>query len=281
MEIDFLVATVATFLSLIPLVNPINAIPLFAVMTTDLTDTERSKLATRAGIYTGAILVVTAIAGVYILEFFGINIAMVQVAGGLIVAQSAWAMVTGNPQVSETETRTWAREKKPTWKRVQRVVARSVQKRDIHEITSHLRPRPKTRPEPPAPKPEEAAADAAAPESDAEEAAADHGSAMTRDIAFSPVAMPLLAGPGAMGVTIGLATGSSSAGDILGLFLGIGLVTLLAIVGLRASSGVLRVLGGSGIIALQRIFGFILLAIAVNLIASGIAALFGLTIYTE
>lgn len=313
MDFEVLTWAGATFAALLPLANPLNAIPLFAVMTGDLSDSERKRQATKAGLYTGAILLVTALAGAFILDFFGINLATLQVAGGLLVGNAAWAMVTGNPQVSRTETATWAREKRFSLRSVPRLVARSIEHRDVSELRPHRRrrrgaaehPPPEdlattavdeaasgdAAGEPPA-SPEAADAEPAASASASASAAASAGtmasesspeesSPIVKDIAFSPVAMPLLAGPAAMGMVIGLTSQTTTLPADLGVLIGIGLITILAVYGLRAASPILRYLGASGILAFQRIFGFILLAIAVTLVANGISALFGIPIYTD
>ena len=59
MDFEVLSWTGATFAALLPLANPLNAVPLFAVMTSDLSDQQRKRQATKAGLYTGAILLVT------------------------------------------------------------------------------------------------------------------------------------------------------------------------------------------------------------------------------
>ena len=304
MDFEVLTWAGATFAALLPLANPLNAIPLFAVMTGDLSDSERKRQATKAGLYTGAILLVTALAGAFILDFFGINLATLQVAGGLLVGNAAWAMVTGNPQVSRTETATWAREKRFSLRGVPRMVARSIEHRDVSGLRPHRRrrrgaaahPPPEdlatavdeaasgdTAGEPPA-SPETADAEPAASASAgamASESSPEESSPIVKDIAFSPVAMPLLAGPAAMGMVIGLTSQTTTLPADLGVLIGIGLITILAVYGLRAASPILRYLGASGILAFQRIFGFILLAIAVTLVANGISALFGIPIYTD
>lgn len=305
MEFDVLTWAGASFAALLPLANPLNAIPLFAVMTGDLSDQERKRQATKAGLYTGAILLVTALAGAFILDFFGINLATLQVAGGLLVGAAAWAMVTGNPQVSRTETATWAREKRFSLRSVPRLVARSIESRDVTQLRRHRRRKPGTDEDAPppgtaeAPGQEQAVAaspDGPTPTPDRDEPAAAvaepaatttsqnppaPASALVKDIAFSPVAMPLLAGPAAMGMVIGLTSQTTTLAADLGVLIGIGLIAILAVYGLRAASPILHYLGASGILAFQRIFGFILLAISVALVANGISALFGIPIYTD
>lgn len=298
MELVTLAMAGTTFAALFPLVNPLNAVALFAVMTSDLTDSQRRREATKAGIYTGIILAVTAVAGAFILDFFGINLGMLQIAGGLIVGQSAWAMVTGNPAVSRTETNAWAREKHSPLRRVPRAVARSMETRNVTELREQLR-RPRrdataaTAPHDPgstevarlAPTSGDAggsAGTAGAPAPVASgQPAPEQPSAIVKDIAFSPVAMPMLAGPAAMGVVVGLTSQSASVAADFGIFIGIFAISVVAIYGLRASNAILHTLGASGILALQRVFGFILLAIAVALVAGGISALFGIPIYTD
>jgi multiple antibiotic resistance protein len=89
------------------------------------------------------------------------------------------------------------------------------------------------------------------------------------DIAIVPLAMPLLAGPGSIATVMVL----MSQGD--GLRTGAAVVTSIAItfiatyLMLRGASQVKRVLGQTGIALLQRVFGLILAAIAVQFIFDG------------
>lgn len=296
---DLLTWAGGAFAALIPLANPLNAVPLFAVMTSDLSDQERKRLATKAGLYTGAILLVTALAGAFILDFFGINLATLEIAGGLIVGSAAWAMVTGNPQVSQTETATWAREKRFSLRDVPRMVARSIETRDVSQLrpqhhqheadpadAAPLAPTPVDSPDPAGPDPADpdpadpdgASADGTSPADNQD--AESSPSARAQGIAFSPIAMPLLAGPAAMGMVIGLTSRTDTLAGDIGVLVGIGLITIVAIIGLRATGPILHALGASGILAFQRIFGFILLAIAVTLVTNGISGVFGIPIAT-
>jgi small neutral amino acid transporter SnatA (MarC family) len=253
----------------------LNAIPLFTVLTVDRTDAMRTSEATRAGVFAGVILVVTAVAGSVILGFFGLSLGMLQVAGGLIVGQAAWAMATGNPQVSATETSTWAREKRLS---LRRLVGMGGQVDKADPARAPGDPASPHSADGAHPLDEAAAALVAgerAPARPPLQPAAAHN-----DIAFSPVAMPVLAGPAAMGVVLGLTAQSTSVDADAGILIGIALISLLCVIGLRACNPILHTLGGSGILALQRVFGFILLAIAVALVANGISALFGIPINT-
>lgn len=283
---DLVVWAAQTVAALLPVTNPLNGVALFTSMMGDQPEDHRRSQADRAGVYTFAILAVTAVAGAFILDFFGISLGMLQIAGGLIVGQAAWAMVSGNPQASSAETRAWAREKRFSLRRVPLMVSRrrSRRRRDAAE-------------QPAAPDGASAAAttDAVSAEvsgsadygEPVREPTGPQGSAaaaateppVLRDIAFSPLAMPLLAGPAAMGMVIGLTSRTSTLTADLGVFLGIAVIAGLCTLGLRSSAPIIALLGDSGILAFQRIFGFILLGIAVALVATGISALFGIPLY--
>lgn len=96
------------------------------------------------------------------------------------------------------------------------------------------------------------------------------------DISFSPIAMPMLAGPGSMGVVIGVVAQHKGLGDSVGLSIGIAAIALLSMLTLLAATPINRWLGASGVMVLQRVFGFITLGIAVALVSTGISSLFGI-----
>jgi multiple antibiotic resistance protein len=79
--------------ALIPIVNPLGNAPLFLTLTADLTDAERSSLARKVAI-NGFILLLAAIfAGDFILDFFGVTIPVLQIAGGLVVASLGFRLL--------------------------------------------------------------------------------------------------------------------------------------------------------------------------------------------
>ena len=90
------------------------------------------------------------------------------------------------------------------------------------------------------------------------------------DIAFTPVAMPMLSGPGAIAVTIGMAANADSRFEYIGETLGIIVVALITYILLRVSGSVKRLLGSYGVIILTRIMGFLLICIAVQFVMLGI-----------
>ena len=101
---------------------------------------------------------------------------------------------------------------------------------------------------------------------------AQHATAKT-DVSFSPMALPLIAGPGSIGVVIALAARNTAIGFHIGLVLGI-LITAAAIaVLLRYGTPWIDKLGATGVGAIVRIMGFLILVIGVELIIHGVIAL--------
>ena len=87
---NFLLALSALF----SIVNPIGAALIFARVTADRTHAERLDLARRVGVYAALVMLVSLWGGAYVLDFFGISLAALRIAGGLVVAVQAWAMLS-------------------------------------------------------------------------------------------------------------------------------------------------------------------------------------------
>ncbi len=102
-----------------------------------------------------------------------------------------------------------------------------------------------------------------------------------KGLAFTPLAMPMLSGPGSIAVIISMAAKiSENESFLLRLggyaVVGIGIlatVTLCWLV-LRSSTKIIKILGPTGIDALTRIMGFILICIGVEFAVSGIKGFF-------
>jgi multiple antibiotic resistance protein len=92
------------------------------------------------------------------------------------------------------------------------------------------------------------------------------------DISFSPMALPLVAGPGAIGVVIALSARYSGAVDRGWIVLGTALIAIVVGVLLRYGTPIIGRLGPNGLGALTRIMGFLILAIGVELVVHGILA---------
>lgn len=90
------------------------------------------------------------------------------------------------------------------------------------------------------------------------------------DIAFSPLAMPLLSGPGAIAVIIGMTTDAKSIMYYPVIFLVIVTVCLSCYLTLKVSGKIVERLGETMVKAFTRIMGFLLLCIGVQYIVNGI-----------
>src|SRR5271168_5006565 len=145
-------AAVATFLALFPIVNPFGGVPVFFSLTSTIPDAERRRTALRTAGYVVAILVVFLFFGRFVLIFFGISLPVLRIAGGLIVANSAWGMVTGNSRITPAES---------------------------------------------------------------------SEAATKEDISLTPMAMPMLSGPGSIGVVMGLAAHADHFLSYVGMVIGI------------------------------------------------------------
>jgi multiple antibiotic resistance protein len=195
-------AATATFLALFPIVNPLGAIPLFFSLTADFTPEERYRTALRTAGYVVAFLIIFMLVGRFVLNFFGISLSVLKIAGGLIVANTAWGMVTGSSRMTIAES----------------------------------------------------------------------SEALTKeDISLTPMAMPMLSGPGSIGVVMGLAAHADHFLSYVGMVVGIIMLGVTVFLFLRLGGPFVKRLGPSAMGAINRIFGFLILSIAVQLIWDGAA----------
>jgi len=93
-------------------------------------------------------------------------------------------------------------------------------------------------------------------------------------IAVVPLAIPLLAGPGSISTVIIEMHRSEADYHYLPVLLAIGLVCLLLWIVLRMAATIGRVFGHTGLNIVNRLFGLILAAIAVEIMANGLKELF-------
>ncbi|HYK50526.1 MAG TPA: MarC family protein [Terriglobales bacterium] len=195
-------AAAATFLALFPIVNPFGGVPLFFALTAEFPAEERNRTALKTAMYVFAILVVFMFFGRFVLNFFGISLPVLKVAGGLIVAHTAWGMVTASTRITPAE-RNEAAEKS--------------------------------------------------------------------DISLTPMAMPMLSGPGSIGVVMGLAANAESMTTYMGMVIGIAALALSVFLFLRLGGPLVARLGPGAVAGITRIFGFLIFAVAVQLVWDGAA----------
>lgn len=188
------------FSVLFPLINPIGAVPAFSGLTASDSPGFRKSQAFKTSVTVIIILLTFLFIGSLLLQLFGLSMGVLKIAGGLIVAHTAWNMVT-----SKTDGDSGTGEK-------------------IQNI----------------------------------------------DISFMPMAMPILSGPGAIGAVIGLSANAKQIEDYIGFVIGIVLIGIVTYLFLILSIPLMKKLGKNGINVLTRMMGFFILAIAVNLVYSGI-----------
>lgn len=93
------------------------------------------------------------------------------------------------------------------------------------------------------------------------------------DIALTPLAMPMLAGPGSISLLIAYYQEHHSTSDILFSSLSILTVAFSIFLILRSAHYLAKMLGSSGIIAISRIIGFLTIAIGIQYIISSIISI--------
>ncbi len=195
-------SAVATYLALFPIVDPFGGVPIFFTMTSSWTPQDRRRTALKTGLWVFVILVTFLFFGRFVLSFFGISLPVLKIAGGLIVANTAWGMVTSHSRITPEES---------------------------------------------------------------------HEAEAKEDISLTPLAMPLMSGPGSIGVVMALAAHVDNAAAYLGMVIGIAAIALTVSLFFCMGGPLVRRLGPSAVGAINKIFGFLILAIAVQLVWNGVA----------
>lgn len=90
------------------------------------------------------------------------------------------------------------------------------------------------------------------------------------DISLTPLAMPMLSGPGSIAMTIGFTSLANDWLDYAAIILGIAIVAVISYATLRLSGPMVRLVGANGMNALTKFMGFLLLCIGVQFIVNGV-----------
>ncbi len=192
------------FTSFFTLMNPLGAVPVFLGLTDDLSRKEQKNTATRAMITAFLTLVIFAILGKYLFEFFNISIAGLKVVGSFIFFIMGYDML--NSKIGRLKTTNG--------------------KEDQSDVVG--------------------------------------------DIAFTPLGIPLIAGPGSITNAMVLMSESHTWIDKGLVILSIFLVSAVSLLILRSSSAILRILGKQGTKIMTKLMGLILMIIAVEFFFSGV-----------
>ena len=89
------------YAALLPIVNPFGMAPIFASMTYGYDLPVRRTMAMRVAVNGMVLLIASLFVGSYVLDFFGVSIAAVQLGGGLVVMISGWRILNQQSNVSD------------------------------------------------------------------------------------------------------------------------------------------------------------------------------------
>ena len=193
----------ATCISLFSLINPLSAMPVFISLTKNYTSSQLIKTVQKTAIYVFFVCLISFYIGSYLLDFFGISIHALKLAGGIIISRSGFMLLNAQHK---------------------------------SDIKGQLKQ-----------------------ESEAKE-----------DISFSPLAMPLLAGPGSISLLINLSLNTKLWTDKIFIILAIITVCIFIFIILYAAPKILKYMGQAGLRSMSKIMGFIVLAIGIQMIADSV-----------
>ena len=202
------------FFVLFVVVEPVSLVPMFAALTIDENAAQRRRVAIKASLLSGVILIAFALGGQTLLSYLGISIAAFKIGGGVLLLLLSIDMV-------------FAR----------RSGMRSTTVREQDEALHR------------------------------------------EDISVFPLAFPLIAGPGAMATLVLIASEASRDSTLYAGLIGVVVLLMVVVLLLLLLAGpVMRVLGVTGANMISRIFGVILVAMAIQYLIDGIKTAFSLTI---
>jgi len=198
-----------TFAALFSVINPLGTVPIFLGLTHGDTREAKNRTAFWASVNVFIILVVSFFIGQIILNFFGISIDVLRIAGGIVICSSGFGLLSG----------TFSK------------------KRGINKkVTNDAQQR--------------------------------------NDIALTPLAIPMMAGPGSMSLLIAMYQDYPEITDKFLIVAAIAAVAISVFLILRSANYISRLLGASGIVAISRIIGFLVLAIGIQYIVNSILVIF-------
>ena len=87
-------AFLLTFAAPFPIVNPLEGAPLFYVLTRELPQERQHVLARQVAFNGLALLLGSMVLGPWLLVFFGIELPVVRIAGGLVVTSLGWKLLS-------------------------------------------------------------------------------------------------------------------------------------------------------------------------------------------
>lgn len=94
----FVKALIVVPVTLLPILNPIAVAPIFLSMTGPMDQVMANRLAKRIAINCFFLLMGAVFVGSYVLDFFGISLPIVRVAGGIVVGMAGWKLLNDQGQ---------------------------------------------------------------------------------------------------------------------------------------------------------------------------------------
>ncbi len=190
------------FTSFFTLINPLGTMPIFMTMTSELDAPHRNATAKKASIVAFITIVIFALSGQLLFNFFGISVNSFRVVGGVIFFIMGMDMLQarlGQVKIKESEVKSYV-----------------------------------------------------------------------SDISITPLAIPMICGPGAITNAIVLMEDATTFDLKIVLFASILLVILITYLILYSSSKIIRFLGQTGNNVMMRLMGLIVMVIAVEFFFSGL-----------
>jgi len=90
--------------ALLAIVNPVGVVPFYMHFTQNLNQAQSRRTIHVAAFSAFAVIAVSALAGLRVIEFFGISLASFQVGGGMLLLISSLHMLDARPAEQRTET---------------------------------------------------------------------------------------------------------------------------------------------------------------------------------
>ncbi|OLP65259.1 hypothetical protein BACPU_17940 [Bacillus pumilus] len=94
------------------------------------------------------------------------------------------------------------------------------------------------------------------------------------DISVTPLAIPIIAGPGSIATVMSLTPGNEATLDMLTILIGVVIVLAMTYYAFHYSSFIMRKMGKTEMNVVTRLMGLILAVVAVEMIGSGIKGMF-------
>jgi len=91
--VHFLTIVLLAVGTLFPIIDPLGGAPIYLAMTADLKPEHRGPMAKAVALNSFFLLLASVLVGAYVLDFFGVSIPAVQVAGGMVVCGMAWSLL--------------------------------------------------------------------------------------------------------------------------------------------------------------------------------------------